>query len=282
MLAGVGLVAVLVNTSCRRQDRVENTPIYLSDSFHEQSGPQMVVVPVGTGTIGGKNFQSFQNEEPQYQIQVNQPYAIGAKEVTFAEFDRYCQTSGTPCPDDQGWGRGDQPVINVTWHDATRYTQWLSSQTGKRYRLPTEIEWEYAARAGGNTKFWWGNDYREGIDHCDRGAANCPEGTGEGKPVPAGNFQANPFGLYDVTSNVSEWVHDCYTPDHGDRTELVGVSEEPACSERVMKGGNWARKQPYVHLSARFAVPANEAYSSLGFRVVRELSDDEIRRFTDK
>ncbi|MEN8221031.1 MAG: SUMF1/EgtB/PvdO family nonheme iron enzyme [Pseudomonadota bacterium] len=119
-------------------------------------GPEMVWIPAGTFRMGDIQGGGHDNEKPVHQVSVSR-FAIGKYEVTFAEYDKFAQATGRKKPNDRGWGRGNRPVINVSWHDATAYAEWLSQQTGQKYRLPTEAEWEYAARAGTTTKYWWGN-----------------------------------------------------------------------------------------------------------------------------
>ena len=119
-------------------------------------GPEMVWIPAGTFRMGDIQGGGDSDEKPVHRVSVNK-FAMGRYEVTFAEYDQFAQATGRKKPNDQGWGPGNRPVINVSWDDATAYTEWLSQQTGQSYRLPTEAEWEYAARAGSETKYWWGN-----------------------------------------------------------------------------------------------------------------------------
>lgn len=248
------------------------TPTFLQDKLTDGSlAPKMAVVPAGEGTVGGENFRSFQNQAPAHKVIIERPYAMGVTEITFAEYDVYCNATQCRSPDDNGWGRGDQPVINVTWLEAVDYTKWLSKETGETYRLPSEAEWEYAARAGSNTKFWWGDDYQQGMDHCDRDLGGCPQGSAIARPGPVGRFKANPFGLYDVTSNVNEWVLDCYKDGHeGAGTKPIAYVQ-PSCDEVVVKGASWANPQPFVHLYKRYASNKTDAHRNKGFRVLREI-----------
>lgn len=135
--------------------------VYMQDKLNnEKLAPKMVIIPPGKGTIGNKNFRSFRNAEPVYQVIIKRAYALSETEITFEQYDLFCQTTKYACPNDEGWGRGQQPVINVTWFDAMAYTEWLTKQTGHIYRLPSEAEWEFAARAGQSSRFWWGNEYK--------------------------------------------------------------------------------------------------------------------------
>src|SRR5262249_18280775 len=121
-------------------------------------GPEMVVIPAGTFQMGDNGHDS---ERPVHTVQINRPFAMGRYEVTFEEYDRFASATGFELPDDTGWGRGQRPVINVSWSDAVEYAKWLSAQTSKHYRLPTEAEWEFAARSGGKKERWAGTSREE-------------------------------------------------------------------------------------------------------------------------
>jgi formylglycine-generating enzyme required for sulfatase activity len=261
--------------ACSETSSNHFTPSFIQDKLVDGStGPQLSVIPKGKGVVGGRNFRSFQNESPQHEVVAKQTFAVGVNEVTFDEFDRYCQSAKAQCPSDEGWGRGSQPVINVSWEEANAYTQWLSQQTGEVYRLPSEAEWEYAARGGQSTPFWWGDDYIQGIDHCDRDLGNCPEGTAIAQSGPAGRFKSNPFGLYDVTSNVNEWVLDCNSPNHDGADNTMAANLTGDCQMRIAKGASWRNPQPYVHLSKRMGLETYYRNASIGFRVLREIKSE--------
>jgi len=159
-------------------------------------GPKMVRIPAGSFRMGDIQNSGDSNERPVHWVLVGK-FAMGMYEVTFAEYDKFAEATGRSKPDDEGWGRGNRPVISVSGHDAVAYTKWLSNQTGKSYRLPTEAEWEYAARAGTETKYWWGN-------YIGKNKANY--GWNLGKTSPVGNYKANKFGLYDTSGNIWEWT----------------------------------------------------------------------------
>ena len=112
------------------------------------------------------------SEKPVHTVSIPKPFAIGRYPITFDEYDRFASATDRPLPDDQGWGRGLQPAINVSWDEAVEYTKWLSGQSGKRYRLPTEAEWEYAARAETETDYWWGNEMKSGMANCKGDSRN--------------------------------------------------------------------------------------------------------------
>lgn len=251
---------------------------YIQDKLKSgELSPKMVVIPPGTGTIGGENFRSFQDEAPIFKATIKESYALSETEITFAQYDQFCKTGIRSCPSDEGWGRGKQPVVNISWFDAVAYTKWLSTETSNIYRLPSEVEWEYAARAGTNSKFWWGDEYRQGIDHCDRDLGGCPKGSDLGHPWQVGILKPNPFGLYDVTSNVSEWVEDCYVDNHNNVAGTTAANDSGACTQIIAKGASWLMPQPHVHHSQRMSIPKNVRGYEIGFRVLREINKNELK-----
>jgi len=254
------------------ENKPPHTPTYLQDTLKNGSlGPKLAIIPIGTGVVGGENFRSFKNQSPEHKVVSKQEFAMGIAEVTFDEYDEFCKSTFTECPDDNGWGRGNQPVIKVSWLDAMVYTEWLSEQTNQTYRLPSEAEWEYAARGGTTTKFWWGDEYIQGMDHCDRDLGDCPKGTELSEPGRAGRFKANPFGLFDMTSNLYELVLDCYLPDHKGAKNTMEARLDGGCGEKVYKGSSWLNPQPYVHLFKRGGIETIDSGRTVGFRVLREM-----------
>jgi len=163
-------------------------------------GPELVQIPGGTFQMGSNEYD---NEKPVHTVTVKS-FAMGKYEVTFEEYDKFCEATGQSKPDDEGWGRGRRPVINVSWNDAKAYVKWLSEQTGKDYRLPTEAEWEYACRAGSVGKYSFGDDVSQLRNY------GWYRGNSKGETHPVGEKQANKFGLYDMHGNVTEWIEDVY------------------------------------------------------------------------
>lgn len=254
------------------ENKPPHIPTYLQDTLRSGSlGPKLAIIPTGTGVVGGEELIPFKNHSPQHKVISTQEYAMGIAEVTFKEYDAFCKSTFINCPDDNGWGRDDQPVINVSWLDAMAYTEWLSEQTNQVYRLPSEAEWEYAARGGTSTNYWWGDEYIQGIDHCDRDLGGCPEGTELSEPGAAGRFSANPYGLFDVTSNVLEWILDCYSPNHINAKNTMEARLSGDCGEKVFKGSSWLSAQPYVHVFIRGRLESNDKGRDIGFRVLREI-----------
>ena len=181
-------------------------------SFREcaQDCPEMVVVPSGEFMMGSPSNEQghVDSESPQHRVSIGRPFAVSKFDVTFADWDACVSLGGCPKEgrsDDAGWGRGKQPVIYVSWDDAKAYAVWLSTMTGKTYRLLTEAEWEYAARAGTTTAYYWGDDIGKGNANC----VFCGSQWDNKQTAPVGSFAPNQFGLYDMLGNVWEWVEDC-------------------------------------------------------------------------
>ena len=164
----------------------------------------MVRIPGGKYEMGALGFSANQNEFPQHEVVV-MPFATSKYEVTYAEYERFTSTTGRPAAKNPGDVDPETyPVRYVSWEDAQSYSNWLSEQTGEKYRLLSEAEWEYVARASTATSFWWGIDSGGDNAHC----ADCKSGLDTRLPTRVGRFQPNAFGLYDTAGNVQEWVHD--------------------------------------------------------------------------
>ncbi len=233
-------------------------------------GPEMVVIPAGSFRMGSLQGGGDKDEKPVRTVRVAQPFAMGRYEVTFDEYDRFARASGRRLPDDKGWGRGRNPVINVSWEDTVAYIHWLSAQTGQRYRLPTEAEWEYAARAGSEYKYAWGNDIEKNRANCN----GCLSQWDGKQPAPVGSFQPNRFALYDTVGNVWEWVDDCWHPNYEDKPTdtsawvKVGSGD---CSRRMRRGGSWGDEPIYVRSANRGRGTPEYRNFNLGFRLARDI-----------
>lgn len=241
-------------------------------AFHECTRcPTMIVVPAGKLPKGRSAEEKERQKaaEPSRDITIASNFAVGKFEVTFQEWKacidaRGCQRS----PDDQGWGGSNRPVINVSWDDAQQYVTWLSARTGKTYRLLTEAEWEYAARAGSETAFSWGDDIGTGNASC-WGCGGEWDGQKINRTAPVGTFAANAFGLYDMHGNVGEWVQDCAN-NNGAPMNAAGKNENN-CDVRVVRGGSWNSIPDYLRSVSRTGVAADIRNTTRGFRVARTL-----------
>ncbi len=206
------------------------------------------------------------DEKPVHWVSVTR-FAIGRYEVTFAEYDRFAVATGQRKPSDNGWERANRPVINVSWKEASAYAEWLSEQTGQRYRLPTEAEWEYAARAGTITRYWWGNQIDSERANC-RGCRSREEEY-QKQTLPVGSFAPNPFGLYDMLGNVWEWT--CSTSEY----QELYTGKEQHCVEdtntsllRVIRGGAWNNKPRTIRAANRSGLLLSNVNIAVGFRLV--------------
>ena len=210
------------------------------------------------------------DEGPLHEVRIDYPLAVGAYAVTFDEWDACVSDGGCGGyrPRDEGWGRGTRPVINVSWDDAQLYVKWLSWKTGKGYRLLSESEWEYVARAGTRTRYWWGDEIGRNRANCDR----CGSRWNNKQTAPVGSFSANAFGLYDVHGNVWEWVEDCGNDSYDGAPEdgSAWVSED--CIQRVLRGGSWFNRPRNLRSAFRFGNATGDRYGYAGFRVARTLT----------
>jgi formylglycine-generating enzyme required for sulfatase activity len=253
-------------------------PTLIQDKLSDGTpAPEMLVLPAGSFLMGSPDDEPGRSsdEDPRHTVKIAS-FAIGRTEVTFEQYDRFARATDRKLPDDWGWGRGNRPVINVSWADATAYAVWLSEQTGQRYRLPSEAEWEYAARAGTPTPFSTGDcihtdqvNYNGEYDYADCGAKT---GLYRGKTVPAGSLRANPWGLHEVHGNVWEWVQDCWHPNY-EGAPKDGTAWEAGgdCALRVVRGGGWSGDPVYLRSAFRGRFSADGAIGNLGFRLARTL-----------
>ena len=230
--------------------------------------PEMVVIPGGRfqmGCVSGKNCQGY--EKPVHEVRVAS-FALSKYEVTFEEYDRFTAATGRKLAADRGWGLGRRPVIHVSWTDAVAYAEWLSDQTGERYRLPSEAEWEYAARAGSATKYSWGNQIGRNRANCD----GCGSQWDGEKTAPVGSFSPNAWGLHDMHGNVWEWVQDCWNDSYQGAPTDGSAWTSGDCKRRVLRGGSWNYFPVILRAALRLRITTGARYFSSGFRVARTLA----------
>ena len=239
-------------------------------------GPELVVIPPGMFRMGAIFGGGDPDEKPIREVSIARPFAMGRYEVTFAEYDAFCTATGRELPKDgrrwfgilsRNWGRGNKPVMNVTWDDAVAYTAWLSEQTGQKYRLPSEAEWEYAARGGTTTPFWWGGTAGKNRANCK----GCESKWDNKQTAPVGSFAANPFGLHDTAGNVWEWCLDTWHESYDGAPKDGSAWTKGEDTRRVQRGGSFGSKPRYIRSSARGRGAPDGRYVYLGFRVLREL-----------
>lgn len=229
--------------------------------------PEMLVVPAGSFIMGAPESEVGRQdvEGPSRRVTISRSFAAGKYEVTFAEWDACVADGGCQHkPSDRGWGRGKRPVINVSWDSITsEYLPWLSRKAGKTYRLPTEAEWEFAARAGTTTRYAFGNTI-------SKAQALFSEG-GLFKTMAVGSFAANAFGLHDMHGNVWEWVQDCWNASYANVPTDGSAAAAGDCTLRVLRGGSWSDHPNSLRSAKRSKDRAGTLDSSSGFRLARTL-----------
>ena len=241
--------------------------------------PELVVVPAGSFRMGSPSSEEgrHDSEGPVHRVRIAQPFAVGVYEVTFAEWDACVRDGGCGGyrPDDEGWGRGRRPVINVSWEDAQSYVGWLSRKTGEKYRLLSESEWEYVARAGTTGAFHFGATISTSRANYDGRYtySSGRKGGYRGRTVPVGSFPANGFGLHDVHGNVREWVEDCWHADYrGAPSDMSAWTRRGDCGRRVLRGGSWNDLPRILRSALRSRNSTGDRFINLGFRVARTLT----------
>ncbi|MEM7024989.1 MAG: formylglycine-generating enzyme family protein [Pseudomonadota bacterium] len=261
-LAVVGIAAaVMIGYLGMRAYDDANAPehVSLSDRAMALPLPELVRIEPGAFAMGNADHP---DERPVHEVVFADAFYIGATEVTFEQYDAFAEATGRALPADNGWGRGNLPVTNVSWSDANDYLAWLGEMTGTTCRLPSEAEWEYACRAGTTTPFSFGDEIGDG-------QANVASAIG--RTTEVGNYPANPWSLSDMHGNVLEWAEDCwhgnydYAPDDG-TAWLWGTGGD--CNARVLRGGSWHLGQDYARCTNRFAYNSLAQLSYIGFRVV--------------
>lgn len=241
--------------------------------------PALVNLPAGTFIMGDQANSGDADEKPAHNVDVA-AFSMGVTEVTWEQYQFFVSATGRNLPSDQGWGREKRPVINVSWEDANEYTKWLSAQTGDEYRLPTEAEWEYAARAQALSLYANGNAAEKLCDvaniadlsvtragllwsevtRCDDGVAN--------QTASVASYSPNAYALYDMHGNVWEWVQDCYKASYQSMSAQRNTAE--LCAKRVIRGGSFQQPAQSARLSNRESMPQNEKSYQVGFRVVKQ------------
>ena len=271
MLCAVSAALLLMPAvSAEEQSLARHAP-QPGDSFSDPlssggQGPEMVVIPAGSFSMGCVSGQDcYGDEMPVHEVTISRPFAVSKYEVTFEDYDRFTDPDKV---DDEGWGRGRRPVMRVSWNDAKEYVSWLSAQTGEPYRLLSEAEWEYVARAGSAAKYSWGNSI-------DSNRANCYgcgsqwdyEGT-----APVGSFESNAFGVHDVHGNVYEWVEDCWNGSYEGAPADGSAWLTGDCESRIFRGGSWDDFPDDLRIALRVSTAAGQRDGYYGFRVARTLA----------
>ncbi|MDR3385397.1 SUMF1/EgtB/PvdO family nonheme iron enzyme [Cupriavidus basilensis] len=227
--------------------------------------PVLHSLPAGSFTMGSNGGDP--TEKPPHHVAIGQPFAIGKYEVTVEQWGACADAGACQRIATVANAPRSAPVRDVSWDDAQQYVAWLSKVSGKHYRLPTEAEWEYAARGGTTTLYWWGDQMRKGTANCK----DCGEPWNADAPANVGSFAANGYGLHDMNGSVWEWVADCWHVTYKNAPADGRAWDEPGCGVRVIRGGSWHEGASYMLSSTRFKYSASVRQSQNGFRVVRDL-----------
>ncbi|MEQ9329398.1 MAG: formylglycine-generating enzyme family protein, partial [Rhodospirillales bacterium] len=222
-------------------------------------GPEMVVIPPGSFMMGSTT--GYSDEQPVHKVDIGYRFAVGRYEVTQSEWRSVMGT------DPSGFKGADRPVENVSWADAQAFIGKLNARTGRTYRLLTESEWEYVARAGTTTEYSWGNDIGRGNANC----RSCGSRWDNRETSPVGSFRANGFGLHDLHGNVWEWVEDCYKNSYSGAPTNGSANTTGDCRKRVLRGGSWSNNPVNLRSANRFRGDTGSRVSFYGFRIARTL-----------
>ena len=258
-------------------------------------GPEMIVIPAGRFRMGCLNDDCHGDEKQVREVRIGHPFALGVREVTREDFAGFVDATGRSIDNrcwvfsgeewayrsDRGWRNpgfrqsGSHPVVCVSWDDAKAYAAWLSQETGETYRLPSESEWEYAARAETATKYGWGNEIGANRANC----RNDHCGDQWKYTAPVGSFPPNGFGLHDMHGNVWEWVEDCSNGSYAGAPSDGGAWRSGDCAKRVLRGGSWDSNPRFLRAAYRLRITSGRG-SSDGFRVARTLTPMNRYLFT--
>ncbi|WP_158308423.1 SUMF1/EgtB/PvdO family nonheme iron enzyme [Thiocapsa marina] len=236
--------------------------------------PAMVSIAAGCFRMGSPSDEPHRDSDEAPHEVCLEAFELGRTEVTFLQYDAFCDATGRSKPKDRGWGRGERPVINLSWDDAMAYADWLSNETGRSYRLPTEAEWEYAARGGTQTPFWTGRcihprkaNYNGKYDYNDCEAKILDY---RGRTAPVGSLPANPWGLHEVSGNVWEWTCSEYAERYAGAEQRCADGNSRAA--RAVRGGSWIDEPWFLRAASRGRIQPEIRGSARGFRLARTLS----------
>ncbi|HKT99096.1 MAG TPA: formylglycine-generating enzyme family protein [Paraburkholderia sp.] len=227
--------------------------------------PLLIAVSPGNFMMG--NETDDPSERPVHRVTIEHGYALAKYSVTVAQWNACANAGACPHLSSDSNAAPNAPVRDLSWDDAEQYVKWLSKISGKPYRLPTEAEWEYAARGGTATRYWWGNEMRKGTANCK----DCGPPWRVDAPDDVGSFAANPYGFYDMAGGVWEWVSDCWHNSYKNAPDDGRSWDEPNCQTRVIRGGSWRDGAGYMLSATRFKYDSSVRYNANGFRVARDM-----------
>lgn len=236
---------------------------------HDQPAePDMILIPPGRFHMGSPDAEAGHedNEYPVREVVISRAFFLGRFPVTFAQWDAFAASVGRRRVSDEGWGRERRPVINVSWNDAQSYVSWLRQQTGRPFRLPSEAEWEYAARSGTHTAYHWGDVASREQAHFFAEDDAAPPGT-----VHIGSFPPNRFGAHDMLGNVWEWVEDCWNEFYLQAPSDGSAWTSGDCGRRVLRGGSWQDVARQIRCASRNRNGVDFGCNDYGFRIASDI-----------
>ena len=259
IMAGAAVVTAAVLLLTKKKD--SNNGAYDTAVL----GIQWVDIPAGEFPMGDNFNDGWIDEQPVHAVYLD-PYRISRYEVTFAQYDRFCDETGRNKPDDFGWGRDTRPVIDVNWDDARAFCTWLSGKTGKNIHLPTEAQWEKAARGTDQRKYPWGNDEPT----CVNDMTNFNNCNGLTRPVGSFVSDVSPYGVYDMAGNVFEWCADWYDASYYSTSPAANPAGPGSGTQRIHRGGSWNSQLEHIRCSDRDSTSPSDASRRLGFRLCQD------------
>lgn len=236
------------------------------------ANPNQLPLPEMVEIYSDQFLMGDPNSDAAKTVTLENSFLIGRYEITFNEYDFFALATNRALPDDMNWGRGERPVVNISWDDAIAYANWLSKTTGKQYRLPTATEWEYAARGNTTSSYWWGNNEEDAEEraNCRYGCKSLWASLFNNKTQPVGSFPPNDFGIHDTAGNVAEWVQDC-----------ADKKPTQSCVKRAIRGGSFASKVESITAYSQVGITASNSRKSIGLRLAQEIPalqrDNEIK-----
>jgi len=260
----LAILTILISSNCIAMEKEEVFITVNQSSL--LNALQMINIPAGNFIMGSND--GGDDEKPIHKVHVP-AFKLSKNEITFELFDLFIKQTGYISPKDEGWGRHNRPVINISWHDSTMFIEWLNKvlKPEKLYRLPSEAEWEYASRAGSKTKYWWGNDVGKNKANCD----NCDSQWDNKKTAPINSFNNNLFSLNDTLGNVYEWVQDCWNNNYNGAPDDGSARLSGNCKLRVVRGGSWRDCPGSMRSAYRNYYPSDKRYNEVGFRIAQSI-----------
>lgn len=237
------------------------------DFIEPLTSMEFVFIKGGVFKMGDPGTQN-KRELPLHDVTLADLH-VGMFEVTFAQYDEFCEATGQEKPSDEEWGRGNRPVTNVSWEDANAYAVWLSKETGLNFSLPSESQWEYFARSGSTKEYWTGRKLPTNRANC----RDCGSQWDNRMTAPVGSFRPNPWGIYDTAGNVAEWTLDDFENNYNNAPNDGSPLRSTNSTRKALRGGAWSDRASHLKSSARDHGRTNRAHNDTGFRLILKLTE---------